>query len=249
MTEGIFTSVTYNGAGTDYVELSGTYHAPAPTLTVRRPQSIGSIIGDSLPTIASPDDAVYDAWKSDGSSWCYILSDEENADEQFLVFDDLNDSISINLKKTAAKVQSEVALEGEEIYKHESKDYIIYFNMIDSNLDSVEFESKGDIISLYEGIYRAQETIPDEVEIEETKESIETDDVKDIPDGETEKDEADLDPEVPEVIAEVKEQEVSEDNKEIVPEEQSQPVVAEEVIGQSIPDEEVDQKQPEQETN
>ena len=28
MTEGIFTSVTYNGAGTDYVELSGTYAAP-----------------------------------------------------------------------------------------------------------------------------------------------------------------------------------------------------------------------------
>ncbi len=216
-------------------------------LAMSRPQAIGSIIGDSIPELASPSDAIYDAWEYDGSAWCYIFGDEENAGEKFLVFDDLINSISISLKKLATKVQDEDLLENEEIYKHESADYIIYFYLIDGDLDSIEFESKKDAFSSYGGIYRVSETILEEIEIEGTEEDIELDNDMDIQGEEPEKENDTPESEVTEIAAEVKREEIVEENKEVIQEEQSQPPVSEEEMKQSVPEEEVNQEEIEKE--
>ena len=183
-------------------------------------------------------DAIHEAWESNDSVWCYIFGDEENDGEKFLVFDDLINSISVSLKKTAAKVQDEDLLENEEIYKRESADYIIYFYLIDGNLDSIEFESKKDAFSAYKGIYRVPKTDSEKNEIDGTKEDIESDNDMDIPDKGSEKENDTPESEVPEIAAEVKQEEIVEENKEVIPEEQSQ---------QLVPEEEVQQEETEQE--
>ena len=141
--------------------------------------TIGSVIEDFLPQLASPSEAKYEAWRSGDSKWCYVFCDEENDSETSLCFKDSNGFISVSLDEPVVEDNdTEVPDEDEIIYKYENDDYVITFYTVGGNLISVEFESKGDVFRYYDGVYIASEVITNKIDQnvpdkEDDKEKIE----------------------------------------------------------------------------